>query len=80
MTADPSLTARQQQAWALVAQGFTNKAIAGKLAISHRRVTGLIAVVAHKLGCTGHDRDERVELAKRWLREHGDPAPYSDVA
>lgn len=59
------LTHRQREVAALVADGFTNKHIAGLLRITDRRVQVLVSSIAYRTGCPA-EQDERVWIA-RWL-------------
>jgi len=63
------ITQRQRQVAALVAEGHTNKQIAAELGITQRWVQLLIAHIADTLGAES-DRDERVQIALWWTREH----------
>ena len=63
-TARPLLTNREREVLRLVAQGHTDKEIAGELYVSARTVQNHLASVRSKLGL-----NRRAELA-RWATEH----------
>ena len=62
------LTDRQREVAALVADGVTNKRIAGQLRISTRRVRIIISSVAFRIGADP-EKDERIAIAVWWV-EH----------
>lgn len=59
------LTDRQREVARMVADGLTNKTIAGLLGISDRRVQAIVSSVVYLLGIDGA-KDERVEIARWW--------------
>jgi len=63
-TVRPLLTEREREVLRLVAQGYTDKEIAGELYVSARTVQNHLASVRTKLGLS-----RRAELA-RWAAEH----------
>lgn len=58
-----SLTDRETQVLELLAEGLSNKAIAGRLGISDQTIKFHVASIAGKLGA--HNRTETVRLAVR---------------
>jgi DNA-binding CsgD family transcriptional regulator len=61
----PRFTARQEQALALLAEGYSNQRIAEEMGIKKRVVENYVAIIYHELGCNGTDGSARV-LAARW--------------
>ena len=60
---DEALTAREQEVLALVAQGRSNREIAGQLFISAKTVSVHVSNMLAKLGAAG--RTEAVAVARR---------------
>ncbi len=61
-----SLSPRERQAADLVAQGYTNIAIARRLGISPQTVKNHISNIYDKMNLRQPDRHPRVTLALRW--------------
>jgi DNA-binding NarL/FixJ family response regulator len=63
------LTPRQVQVAHLLACGWTDKAIAGTLAMKHSTVRVHVAAIAYNLGLPG-GHHTRVMIARWWLALH----------
>jgi DNA-binding CsgD family transcriptional regulator len=62
-----TLTARQLQVAALVAEGLTNRQIAGRLGIEERSAEGHVERIRQRLGVRS-----RAQIAAWWVSAHGD--------
>lgn len=64
------LTGRQLEVARLVAEGVTDKRIAGQLHIAHNTVRVHVAAIAHNLGYDVGEHDARVMIARWWWQHH----------
>jgi DNA-binding NarL/FixJ family response regulator len=64
-----TLTRREQQVAALIAQGMTNRRIAAELVLSPRTIDGHVDNILTKLGFSS-----RAQIAAWWTVHHG-PTP-----
>jgi DNA-binding NarL/FixJ family response regulator len=65
-----SLSERERDALRLMAEGLSNRAIAGQMVVQERTIEGYLSAIYHKLGMLNDDRNNRRVLAVlAWLRE-----------
>ena len=72
---NPTLSSREKEIIALVAQGLKNKEIAGKLYVAEQTVKNHLHKIFDKLGVSA-----RIELALYALEGKGGPSPHFSPA
>lgn len=73
----PSMTPRQNEIWAHLAQGHTNREIARRLGLSHKTIKAHITLLFRSLGVVN-----RTQAAVAFNAAHptpGEPAPCSST-